>query len=1012
MLWLLVLAFVGLCADNSLADPRTWDLDGVSVRQAYSVSWNGQTAQGEDGSVLAIWTDARNGRLELFGQLLAPSGEPQWGLNGRLLAHTEGIGIYWPVITYSSDGWVVVWQDADVYNTSEEVVIRGRMKAMKFSSTAASLWSDPEQTGLLLYEEQTRSLQEGMVWVERDANGGAYCCWINETYFYAQRVTSDGTIAWTNPIETNHGGNGWGYAVEASSDGKLLIAWKQHPAQYEILCNKINPNGNNAWTSPAVVCRQPAFVTSVKLLADSSGGAALLWLDERTSEIADFYWRNVTAGGQAVGPANGHLVYTPTSVKTAVRMLPSLTDGVLEGALISWQEESNGVTLGFVQKVNLYGNIRWGEFPIPLCEPESPDASQTMINLTTDNMGRGICVWNESNGMPGDGRVRVAFIDSAEMVWDDCAVTLHNGFSVETPRIVVTGENSVVTFWRESYNPSGSMFVQSQDLDDGSVNFPDALGWDDLIDGRSYNHDLFSLPGGRTVAAWQDTRSQSNDLYFQILDATGAIELMRDGVELVTFGVGSHPYLENPVLCSDGSGGFFAGFAATSNTRVISVTRWNSAGVQVGPEEGITVSASEFDVSGKFGLCPDGSSGVFAAFSQFDPQFSMEVYATRIGADCQPIWNEPLHVPSPPNFDADLIDVFASDNGSCIVVWRTGEFQNYYYRAARVLPNGTIDWTADVTPLNRDAHHFEVESDHQGGLAAVWQYNDEPELYQIWAQRVNSSGELSWATNGLVAGSADEMVYSPKVCVDDHNDMIVAWLKYVTDTENDVFAQKLSPAGQTLWQTGGLYIQNANQNSMLGDIVAVNYENIYITWTGIPITTPQTSRVQVYGTHLNASGVVGSDPFWQVNNGPSLCAASFTDNIETVVGTDGSIVVAWTDYRASFPLSSVYAQRIYDPIPTSADEKPVVPTEFSLSQNYPNPFNPETVIEFALPNASKATLKVFDVTGRAVSTLINEPLAAGTHRVNFDAASLPSGVYFYTLRADHHSMTRKMVLLK
>jgi len=89
-----------------------------------------------------------------------------------------------------------------------------------------------------------------------------------------------------------------------------------------------------------------------------------------------------------------------------------------------------------------------------------------------------------------------------------------------------------------------------------------------------------------------------------------------------------------------------------------------------------------------------------------------------------------------------------------------------------------------------------------------------------------------------------------------------------------------------------------------------------------------------------------------------------------------------------------------------------VPSNFSLSQNYPNPFNPTTEIEFALPTASNAKLKVYDVNGRLVTTLVNETLTAGAHRVSFDAARLPSGVYFYNLRADHHSITRKMVLLR
>ncbi len=109
---------------------------------------------------------------------------------------------------------------------------------------------------------------------------------------------------------------------------------------------------------------------------------------------------------------------------------------------------------------------------------------------------------------------------------------------------------------------------------------------------------------------------------------------------------------------------------------------------------------------------------------------------------------------------------------------------------------------------------------------------------------------------------------------------------------------------------------------------------------------------------------------------------------------------------------AIYSQRLFDPIFTDAEESPIVPTEFSLSQNYPNPFNLETVIEFALPVTSLTTLKVYDVTGREAATLVNGPLAAGNHRVTFGASLLSSGVYFYTLRSENATLTKKMVLIR
>jgi hypothetical protein len=88
------------------------------------------------------------------------------------------------------------------------------------------------------------------------------------------------------------------------------------------------------------------------------------------------------------------------------------------------------------------------------------------------------------------------------------------------------------------------------------------------------------------------------------------------------------------------------------------------------------------------------------------------------------------------------------------------------------------------------------------------------------------------------------------------------------------------------------------------------------------------------------------------------------------------------------------------------------PQSFGLSQNYPNPFNPSTVIEFAIPEASNVKLIIYNMLGQEVATLINRNVEAGTHRVNFDASGLNSGVYIYKLEAADFVQTNKMTLMK
>ncbi len=92
----------------------------------------------------------------------------------------------------------------------------------------------------------------------------------------------------------------------------------------------------------------------------------------------------------------------------------------------------------------------------------------------------------------------------------------------------------------------------------------------------------------------------------------------------------------------------------------------------------------------------------------------------------------------------------------------------------------------------------------------------------------------------------------------------------------------------------------------------------------------------------------------------------------------------------------------------------IQPTEFRVEQNYPNPFNPVTKIRFVIPSGAKnlVTLKVYDVLGKEVATLVNEEKPAGSYEVEFNGQNLSSGVYFYKLTTGNLSQTKKMILIR
>jgi hypothetical protein len=137
------------------------------------------------------------------------------------------------------------------------------------------------------------------------------------------------------------------------------------------------------------------------------------------------------------------------------------------------------------------------------------------------------------------------------------------------------------------------------------------------------------------------------------------------------------------------------------------------------------------------------------------------------------------------------------------------------------------------------------------------------------------------------------------------------------------------------------------------------------------------------------------------------------NHAENIVDTDTTYTIA-SDYGSINP--AYYKFWDFDlhrpKTPTGISQLPGVAKAFKLEQNYPNPFNPSTQIEFSIPVASQVELKVYNILGQEVATLVNESLKAGNHAVKFDASHIATGVYLYRITAGTFVSTKKMLLLK
>jgi hypothetical protein len=96
----------------------------------------------------------------------------------------------------------------------------------------------------------------------------------------------------------------------------------------------------------------------------------------------------------------------------------------------------------------------------------------------------------------------------------------------------------------------------------------------------------------------------------------------------------------------------------------------------------------------------------------------------------------------------------------------------------------------------------------------------------------------------------------------------------------------------------------------------------------------------------------------------------------------------------------------------SVEENDITPLDFTLEQNYPNPFNPSTKIKYSIPETGNIKLAIYNSVGEEVAVLINEMMNAGFYEIEFNATTLPSGIYFYQLQAGSFVETKKMILMK
>jgi hypothetical protein len=262
--------------------------------------------------------------------------------------------------------------------------------------------------------------------------------------------------------------------------------------------------------------------------------------------------------------------------------------------------------------------------------------------------------------------------------------------------------------------------------------------------------------------------------------------------------------------------------------------------------------------------------------------------------------------------------------------------------------------------------------------------------------KYNSSGVQQWVA--AYTGPVTNADAALDAVMDASGNIYIAGYTYTASGNSSILTVKYNSAGVQQWAS--TYEGPGNGDDEGWTLTVDSYGNVYTGGLSRGIGTHDDFTILKY----NASGV---QQWVSRTNGTGnlldICRDILVDNQQNVYaagllyGTNGNC------YLVKYSALTGIEQ-------TSGE----TPSSYSLSQNYPNPFNPATNIELRIANgqSSIVNLSVYDISGRKIATLVNEPLKAGIYRYSFDGTGLNSGIYFYRLEAGEFSETRKMLLVK
>jgi hypothetical protein len=521
---------------------------------------------------------------------------------------------------------------------------------------------------------------------------------------------------------------------------------------------------------------------------------------------------------------------------------------------------------------------------------------------------------------------------------------------------------------------------------------------------------------GGVIIVWEDYRvSTSNrDIYAQRFDKYG----FKQWGDSTGIALGIKSITERyPDVCTDGKGGAFFVWDDNpiSTVTYLKAQRITKSGIKFWSDTGSVLAYNgNRQSTGK--IVSDNNGGFYVAYFTSELlSTDYELKANRIDSSGNKLWSNGVFFCQADGLPSEFSVTLTSDNGFAIA-WcdpRNSILTDYDIYVQKLSSAGLPLWQANGVPVctQRFTQQYQdIFPDINGGVFIDWCDKRDSIQYEIYAQRVRANGTIAGPTDGKAVCIASDDQYRPYMTTDGFGGVIMCW----NDFRNgpafpfniDIYAQRMDSSCNIKWTSNGVNVCNAIYSQNNQSIISDSAKGAIICWDD---RRAGTSIYDIYAQRIDSSGNL----LWDTAD-VAISIASGNQYKPKPVLTTGGALICFEDTRNGSSNYDLFIQKVLlngsTLVPVKENIKAI--DDFRLEQNYPNPFNPSTNVKFSIANVKFVTLKVFDVLGKEVATLVSERLQPGTYEVTFDARNLSSGIYFYKLESGAFVDTKHMLLIK